>query len=407
MNLTKLKRVAVLRAGGTPAVQSERFWREPPDGIPWVAIGDMSDGGLVRETARHVSAEGITDKRLPVGRPGTVLFAMYASVGAVAELAVTASWNQALLGIEPVPGVSTRRFIRFWMEHLRPGLGALARSNTQDNLNAEQVGNLYFPVLPVETQRAIADYLDTETSRIDTLIIKKRRMIELLDERVRSRRDQWFENLSSTYGVVSLRRRWSLIEQGWSPVCDSEPAEADEWGVIKTSAVSTGVFVPDNNKRLPADKDPDMRWMLRDGDLLVTRGSGSRSMVGKACVARVGRRKLTLSDLVYRVRLVRTSPDFVAAATSSSAARSQIEGSIRTDVGQTLKVRRDDLASVRIPAVPYKFQAREVRDLARRISPLQKAERLIEKQLELLAERRQALITKAVTGELTVPADQG
>ena len=183
MRLTKLKRVAVLRAGGTPTVQTERFWRQPPDGVPWVAIGDMSHGGPVTDTARHVSADGIADKHLPVGRPGTVLFAMYASLGAVAELAVKSSWNQALLGIDPLPGVSDRRFVRYWLEHLRPSLGALARSNTQDNLNAEQVANLDFPVLSVGTQRAIADYLDTETGRIDALITKKRRMIELLEER--------------------------------------------------------------------------------------------------------------------------------------------------------------------------------------------------------------------------------
>lgn len=166
----------------------------------------MSDGGLVRGTARHVSAQGITDKRLPVGRPGTVLFAMYASVGVVAELAVTASWNQALLGIEPVPGVSNRRFVRYWMEHLRPGLGALARSNTQDNLNAEQVGNLDFPVLPVETQRAIADYLDTETSHIDTLITKKRRMIELFRQRWRSMVEYRMRSLMNTHGTIALKR---------------------------------------------------------------------------------------------------------------------------------------------------------------------------------------------------------
>ena len=36
---------------------------------------------------------------------------------------------------------------------------------------------------PLTEQRAIADYLDAETARIDALIAKKRRMIELLDER--------------------------------------------------------------------------------------------------------------------------------------------------------------------------------------------------------------------------------
>ena len=251
-------------------------------------------------------------------------------------------------------------------------------------------------------QRAIADYLDVETDRVDALISKKRRMIRLLGERVKAVRDEWIERSNSQYGTVSLRRLWRRIEQGWSPVCDSEPAEGEEWGVIKTSAVSTGTFVAHNNKRLPTEKEPDMRWMLRDGDLLVTRGSGSRSLVGIACVARVGERNLTLSDLVYRIHLLRTSPDFVAAAMSGSEVRSQIESSIRTDAGLTLKIRRDDLACIRIPAAPLRLQTKEAASLARRTSRLQKAGLLIEKQLELLAERRRALVTAAVTGKLSV-----
>ena len=43
--------------------------------------------------------------------------------------------------------------------------------------------SLRVPVVSRRTQRAIADYLDTETSRLDTLITKKRRMIALLNER--------------------------------------------------------------------------------------------------------------------------------------------------------------------------------------------------------------------------------
>ena len=39
------------------------------------------------------------------------------------------------------------------------------------------------PMPPVVTQRAIADYLDRETARIDALIAAKRRMVELLEER--------------------------------------------------------------------------------------------------------------------------------------------------------------------------------------------------------------------------------
>ena len=253
------------------------------------------------------------------------------------------------------------------------------------------------PDLP--QQQAIADYLDSETARIDILISKKRRMLELLDERSHALYDEWYERLSSLYGRVPIRRWSSDIEQGWSPICDSEPAEHHECGVIRTSAVSSGRFIGGNNKRLPAGIELNLRWLLRNSDLLVTRGSGTRSRVGRACVASVRGRILTLSDLVYRVKLVHADPEFVSAALQSSPARAQIEASIRTDAGLTLKIRRDDLADVRIPAVPMDRQVSETANLTKCLMLLQDSKLRVEKQIALLTERRQALITAVVAGE--------
>ncbi|MHB8719293.1 MAG: restriction endonuclease subunit S domain-containing protein [Candidatus Dormibacteria bacterium] len=50
-------------------------------------------------------------------------------------------------------------------------------------INPSQVGEIKISTFPVATQRAIADYLDRETARIDALIAAKRRMLELLEER--------------------------------------------------------------------------------------------------------------------------------------------------------------------------------------------------------------------------------
>lgn len=179
--MTRLKRVLSVAAGGTPAVDDETMW--DLDGLPWVSITDMTRSSLVSATERRVSNLGRLSKRLPVGEPGTLLFAMYASVGATAVLDVKASWNQAILGMTPVPGRADLRFLRYWLEHLRRDLPAITRSNTQDNLNAEQVGNFWFPNNGVADQRAIADYLDPEIARIDALIAAKQRMRVLLTER--------------------------------------------------------------------------------------------------------------------------------------------------------------------------------------------------------------------------------
>ena len=273
----------------------------------------------------------------------------------------------------------------------------------QKRISDEWFRNYRIPMVDLETQREVADYLDAETARIDALISKKRRMLELLDEWSQALHDDWYESLSSAYGLVSIRRWASKFEQGWSPTCDSEPAECHEWGVIRTSAVTSGRFQAENNKRLPIGVARDPRWLLRDGDLLVTRGSGTRSMVGRACVTSVGGRMLTLSDLVYRVRLTQADPEFVSTSLQSSPVRAQIEGSIRTDTGMTLKIRRDDLADVRVPAVPMEHHISETASLTKRLRPLHESKLKAEKQIALLAERRQALITAVVTGEISVP----
>lgn len=93
------------------------MWSE--DGTPWVTIGDMTRGPVVTDTDRKVSLAGLAAKRLPLGATGTLLFAMYASLGEVAFLGTEASWNQAILGIRPRPQASDIRFVKYCLESLR------------------------------------------------------------------------------------------------------------------------------------------------------------------------------------------------------------------------------------------------------------------------------------------------
>ena len=302
--------------------------------------------------------------------------------------------------LRPRQGIDGR--FLYWAinsDDVRSQMESQATGVTRFGLRTDAINQIKLRVPSNSIQRKIADYLDAETTRIDALISYKRRMLELLDERSHALYDEWYERLSSVYGRVPIRRWSSDIEQGWSPICDSEPAEHHECGVIRTSAVSSGRFIGGNNKRLPAGIELNPRWLLRDSDLLVTRGSGTRSRVGRACVASVRGRILTLSDLVYRVRLIHAHPEFVSAALQSSPARAQIEASIRTDAGLTLKIRRDDLADVRIPAVPMDRQVSETANLTKCLMLLQDSKLRVEKQIALLTERRQALITAVVAGE--------
>lgn len=133
-------------AGGTPSSDNPGYWTNDADAPLWVAIGDMSGQRTIRCGSRRLTPEGIAAGRLQSAPEGTLLLAMYASVGEVGELAREAYFNQALIGIY-VADALAREFIYEWLVFIRPHLSWFTKSNTQANLTAHLVRHL--PVVPI------------------------------------------------------------------------------------------------------------------------------------------------------------------------------------------------------------------------------------------------------------------
>ncbi|WP_191244839.1 restriction endonuclease subunit S [Amycolatopsis deserti] len=81
-------------------------------------------------------------------------------------------------------------YVKWWLLHSRPELEVLATGSTFAAVSTSIVGGLELPVLAPSQQRAIADYLDRETTRIDTLIEEQQRLIEMLRERREAEADE-------------------------------------------------------------------------------------------------------------------------------------------------------------------------------------------------------------------------
>lgn len=114
--------------------------------------------------------------------PRTLLISMYASIGKVATLAVPAAANQAILGME-FDATITTRFIYYWLQHVERNLVQFSSSNTQENLNAAKVRAIPVFVPPAVEQSYIAAFLDRETAKIDALVAEQERLIALLKEK--------------------------------------------------------------------------------------------------------------------------------------------------------------------------------------------------------------------------------
>ncbi|MFD3942737.1 restriction endonuclease subunit S [Streptomyces sp. NPDC058579] len=327
---------------------------------------------------------------------------------------------QGSVGISPYRGIVSGHYICFRPNHhengrflnwlLRSGIYATEFASLSRGVRPGQVeiDNDLLRVLPVklppvDEQRRIADFLDAETGYIDALLDARRRQLDSLKELWVSRLAARVESLITEHGIVRLRRVVRSVEQGWSPQCEDAPAGPDEWAVLKTSSVSSGVFRPMEHKRLPSTLRPDFRYRILDGDLLMTRGSGSAEHVGVSTVAHTEGRNLLLSDLLYRVRTdLEWSPEFVALMLRSRPVRGFMSLLMRGQSGQTIKLRSEDIKEIHIPSVPVGQQLQIAADLAAEERRIEATRAAIETSSALLSERRQALITAAVTGQLDV-----
>lgn len=398
MSNLRLKNVAILQAGGTPRVDDPAMWSDDDStGMPWMSIGDMLDGGIASSASRRVSHLGLLDRNLPIGKAGTVLFAMYASVGSVTELGIEATWNQAILGMTVEASRANQRFLYYWLQSLRTLLPYFYRSNTQDNLNAEQVGNLPFSNLSVGKQALLADYLDAETARIDALIAKKQRMVRLLEEKF------WAEVEEVVWRGhdrgMPLKRRTQIDRPIMYGIVLPGPNVPEGIPIMKGGDVAAVRLEPGLLNRTTVEIEaPYARARLRGGDLVVAIRGGIGDV---AVVPNI----LTGTNITQDVARVAPCADLDSSWLRLVLRSYQVRADIQSRVtGATIRgLNIESLKEVRIPSSGPERQSQDMAILDPIVRHVDEMTKSLRKQLVLLNERRQALITAAVTGQLDIP----
>ncbi len=385
----RIKWDTVTVAGATPSTDDDAYWLEgdDPKGTPFVAIADMSRRERVTATAKSLSSDGMATRNMPIGQAGTLLLAMYASVGELAFLDLEATWNQALLGITADPNKVDARFLRYALLDMRDDLLREVRSNTQANLNAGQVGDVWFQKPPLAEQRAIADYLDRETARIDTLIEEQRRLVTLLVDRKRAVLDE----VTSTATGIQIRLRFLFAPSSEANHPDEEVLSVyRDYGVIPKS--SRG----DNFNRTPENVG---RYLLvRPGDLVVNRMKAWQGSLGissyRGIVSGDYEVATPLTDrlLPRFAHLFLRSPKMIAeyAIRSTGIRPSQ------------WRLYWDEMGDIEVAVPSHDEQAAIVVRLDEQTAKIDTLIAETERFIELSKERRAALITATVTGQIDV-----
>ncbi|MXZ53034.1 MAG: hypothetical protein F4Z34_07615 [Acidimicrobiaceae bacterium] len=243
-----------------------------------------------------------------------------------------------------------------------------------------------------DIQRKLANYLDTETARIDALISKKRRMISILDERWRV----WVRNLlgSLTCAVLPLKRHWRVID------CKHRtPVYVDEgYPVVSPGDAMPGRLDLSRAHRFVDEADyRDLAAGARRptrGDIIYSRNAsiGIASYVDTDTPFCMGQDVcLITSDNMDQLFLM-----YVL----NSVGLDQLE---IQKIGSTFS--RVNISQIREILVPVPDRD-EQQTLSRRIDlvalHLSRVYSVLEVQISLLHERRRILVAAVVTGEASV-----
>ena len=269
-------------------------------------------------------------------------------------------------------------------------------------ISTEDFYNIPVAVPTIAEQRAIADYLDVETGRIDSLVFKEERMLKLLDEYDQGILDDYFEHISKD-GFARLGF-FAEVRSGVT-LSGKRPTTRDDVTVpyLRVANVQHGRLDLSEVKAVTVDRATALRTALRRGDVLMTEG-GDIDKLGRGTVWRGEINPCLHQNHVFAVR-ARTGellPSFLALVTRTSYARRYFE---KTGVRSTnlASTNSSKVASFKIPVPDLDTQIELVQSYGKRSLALQGMRTAIGRSVELLDERRRGLITAAVTGRQCYP----
>jgi type I restriction enzyme S subunit len=150
----------------------------------------------------------------------------------------------------------------------------------------------------------------------------------------------------------------SRIDAGWSPDCPEVVPGDGEWGVLKISAVSGGVYRPTESKRLPSNLVPRPALEVKDSDVLCVRANGVGELVGRVVYVESTPQRLMLSDKTLRlVPTAKLDRYFLSIVLGSESARRQIESRMGGSSSQK-NISQAELRRMTVPVPDLTAQCR-------------------------------------------------
>lgn len=306
------------------------------------------------------------------------------------------------------------KFIHYWT--LTPEyrnqvrLVCTGTSSSMQNLSQEQFLNFLIPALGEDEKNSIAAFLDYETARIDRLIAQQQRLIELLKEKrqalishaVRTRPGEGHIKLAY---AINLLTGYPFASSGFKSAKDTHIPLLRGANVGVDQIKWDDVVYWDSEDCSHLDD-----YHLECGDIVF--GMDRPWISSGARVAEITQHD-TPCLLLQRVARIRAKANhfqtYIKLCLSSNEFRNYVEADL-TGVSVP-HISPDQIKGFLIRNLPYDEQVSVTKEVLQALEKLNAVESAVFNAIELLQERRTALISAAVTGKIdlrywTRPAEE-
>lgn len=304
------------------------------------------------------------------------------------------------------------RSVSFQEEFYRYGKGIVA---DLWSTNYSEMKAIMLPVPPIEEQRAIAEFLDRETAKIDKIIEKQERLIELLNEKrqavishavskgldpsvpMKDSGIEWLGEVPIHWSYKALKRIWSVTD------CKHLTAEFVDDGIPLASIREVqGWEIRLDNAKQTTEEFYNLlvegNRMPSNGDIVFSRNA----TVGQTAKVTERHPRFAMGQDVCLLRKLKPceSTDFLLFVMRSRIVEAQLANMM---IGSTFKrVNVEEIKSIVCPSPPPTEQSEIAEYLAVEMAKIDALIDKAQESSELMKERRAALISAAVTGKIDV-----
>ncbi|CAI3955989.1 Restriction endonuclease S subunit (HsdS) (PDB:1YDX) [Commensalibacter communis] len=236
-DVISIKRIVNIINGSTPKSDTESYWEGD---IVWVTPSDLSqiENKYINSSKRRITQSGFYSCGTSLVPENSIILSTRAPIGSLAINKTILCTNQGCKSL-----VLKRESISLFFYYLllisTEQLNLLGRGSTFLELSSEDLGSFSVPFPSFTEQQQIADFLDREVGKIEVLIAKQERLVELLTEKrqavishavtkglnpntpMKPSAIDWLGDIPEHWDVISIKRIVNIIN-GSTPKSDTE-----------------------------------------------------------------------------------------------------------------------------------------------------------------------------------------